>query len=147
MEEFLINIFERLMRLLGYESYARRWHQRGYSQGEKETNKDLKRELQRVKFLAKQIRIENIRLADENRRIRERFVSTFSEGLRQQVFSKSKWKCEYCGKKKDLTVDHFIPISKGGGSNIENLVAACKDCNKRKGNKDVEEFKAALKNH
>ena len=32
-----------------------------------------------------------------------------------------------------LVVDHVIPLSKGGGSSIENLVASCPWCNLRKG--------------
>ena len=30
------------------------------------------------------------------------------------------------------TLDHFIPISKGGGSRLHNLVISCNDCNKKK---------------
>lgn len=44
--------------------------------------------------------------------------------------------CQYCGKQgHDLTLDHVIPRSKGGQSTWENLVACCKNCNNRKGNK------------
>lgn len=46
--------------------------------------------------------------------------------------------CYLCGKILSLdtaTVDHFIPISKGGTNEIENLRLACKECNKNKGNK------------
>ena len=45
--------------------------------------------------------------------------------------------CHYCrGKFKpaDLTMDHVIPISRGGHSTRENLVACCKDCNNKKKN-------------
>ena len=44
--------------------------------------------------------------------------------------------CGHIGTAADLTVDHVIPISKGGSSsNWENLVIACKKCNWRKANK------------
>jgi 5-methylcytosine-specific restriction endonuclease McrA len=44
--------------------------------------------------------------------------------------------CQYCGKHaRDLTLDHVLPRSRGGQSTWENLVACCKLCNGRKGNR------------
>lgn len=43
--------------------------------------------------------------------------------------------CYYCGEKfppQDLTMDHKIPLARGGLSEKENLVPACKDCNNNK---------------
>ena len=43
--------------------------------------------------------------------------------------------CAYCGKKfpeRDLTMDHVVPVSRGGRSAKGNVVAACKECNNRK---------------
>jgi 5-methylcytosine-specific restriction enzyme A len=43
--------------------------------------------------------------------------------------------CYYCGKTfkpADLTMDHLIPIARGGKSVHGNLVPACKDCNNKK---------------
>lgn len=43
--------------------------------------------------------------------------------------------CYYCGRKvnpSELTMDHVIPLSKGGRSVRENLVPACKECNNKK---------------
>ena len=42
--------------------------------------------------------------------------------------------CFYCGKKKKLTQDHFIPLTMGGSHNVSNIVPACKSCNSRKYN-------------
>ena len=43
--------------------------------------------------------------------------------------------CFYCGEKIDMTghLDHMIPIYRGGGNYLRNLVAACKRCNLTKG--------------
>ncbi len=42
--------------------------------------------------------------------------------------------CAYCGlKKKQLTIDHIIPRSRGGKTNYENCVASCRNCNTHKG--------------
>ncbi len=43
--------------------------------------------------------------------------------------------CHYCGKKfspRELTMDHVIPIARGGKSVKINLVPCCKDCNTKK---------------
>ncbi len=45
--------------------------------------------------------------------------------------------CWYCGEKvgfKNLTMDHIIPLSRGGRSTKDNLVPCCRRCNTRKKN-------------
>jgi 5-methylcytosine-specific restriction endonuclease McrA len=44
-------------------------------------------------------------------------------------------RCLCCGKRRKLTADHVIPVSKGGTSNIENIQPLCGPCNSRKGTK------------
>lgn len=43
--------------------------------------------------------------------------------------------CYYCGQKvgyANLTMDHVIPLARGGRSTKDNLVPCCKDCNTKK---------------
>lgn len=43
--------------------------------------------------------------------------------------------CYYCGVQfahRDLTMDHLIPLSRGGRSTKDNLVPCCKSCNSKK---------------
>jgi 5-methylcytosine-specific restriction endonuclease McrA len=40
--------------------------------------------------------------------------------------------CEACVTPKDLTMDHLVPLVRGGKSTKSNIVTACKDCNNRK---------------
>jgi 5-methylcytosine-specific restriction endonuclease McrA len=47
-------------------------------------------------------------------------------------------KCLCCGKKKKLTPDHVVPVSKGGTSNIDNIQPLCGPCNSRKGTKSTD---------
>lgn len=42
--------------------------------------------------------------------------------------------CAYCNKKRFLTRDHIIPISKGGTNHIWNIQPFCRPCNSRKFN-------------
>jgi len=48
--------------------------------------------------------------------------------------------CAYCGKKSSLTLDHFVPSSKGGPDCLGNLVPACLSCNSSKQDKNPEEW-------
>lgn len=51
--------------------------------------------------------------------------------------------CYYCGiKNYAFTLDHVIPISKGGRHGIGNLVACCKSCNSSKKDKYLSVWKA-----
>ncbi len=43
--------------------------------------------------------------------------------------------CHYCGKKfspDELTMDHIVPVARGGKSTKSNVVPCCKECNNRK---------------
>lgn len=43
--------------------------------------------------------------------------------------------CHYCGKKftaKELTMDHIVPIARGGKSTKGNVVPSCRACNQKK---------------
>lgn len=55
-----------------------------------------------------------------------------SQKTRFEVFKRDSFKCQYCGKcapEVILHVDHIHPVSKGGDSDILNLITACSDCN------------------
>ena len=56
--------------------------------------------------------------------------------LRQAVFERDNYTCQYCGRsyeEADLEIEHIIPISKGGNNDIRNLATACGACNRTKG--------------
>ena len=43
--------------------------------------------------------------------------------------------CYYCGRKvgyASLTMDHVVPLARGGRSTKDNIVPCCKECNTRK---------------
>jgi len=48
--------------------------------------------------------------------------------------------CVYCGSDENLSLDHIVPVSKGGETIYDNLVVACQSCNSSKHNKNVEEW-------
>ena len=55
---------------------------------------------------------------------------------RRNIYLRDGFKCQYCLKilsTEQLTIDHVIPKSIGGGTRWDNVVAACHRCNLRKG--------------
>lgn len=63
---------------------------------------------------------------------------------RKNVYLRDNNTCQYCGSKKELSIDHVFPLSKGGQSTWENTVTACLKCNRKKGNKTPEEVGLTL---
>ncbi len=55
-----------------------------------------------------------------------------NKALREIIFERDGHKCVYCGSKEDLTIDHKVPVSKGGKTIKYNLVTACRKCNQMK---------------
>lgn len=51
---------------------------------------------------------------------------------RREVLRRDHHACQYCGSRKHLTLDHVIPVSKGGQHTWDNVVTACSRCNQRK---------------
>lgn len=59
------------------------------------------------------------------------------------LFREQAGECVYChdtmileiGEKRTATIDHVIPRSKGGPNTQDNVVAACSECNEKKGRK------------
>lgn len=64
---------------------------------------------------------------------------------RREVLLRDDHICQYCGRRAhDLTLDHIVPRHKGGQHLWENVVAACKACNHRKGGRTIAEARMTL---
>lgn len=57
------------------------------------------------------------------------------EDIYQKLVMRDGASCRICAADEELTVDHDVPISKGGTNDLENLLIVCKTCNSRKGNR------------
>jgi len=83
-----------------------------------------------------------VRLYSYDRIPRERVRLT-----RRNLFARERNQCMYCGTQfptSELTIDHVVPRSQGGGDSWENLVAACRSCNARKGGRTPDQAGMAL---
>lgn len=47
-------------------------------------------------------------------------------------------RCLCCGRKRKLTADHVVPLSRGGRNSIDNIQPLCGPCNSRKNTKTVD---------
>lgn len=64
---------------------------------------------------------------------------------RHQIFKRDGYQCQYCGKRpKELTVDHVIPLSRGGLDCWTNVASSCRACNQRKGARTPQEAHMTL---
>ncbi len=68
---------------------------------------------------------------------------------RRGVLARDHYTCQYCRvmpSRKDLTMDHVLPRSRGGKTTWENVVTACDKCNGRKGSRTPLEANMTLLN-
>ena len=83
---------------------------------------------------------------DANHEYRARLAgvaSTATAEHEKAIKAAYKGRCAYCGRKpKQLTIDHVIPLAKGGSHIPENLVPACKPCNSAKRDREAPSFPA-----
>jgi hypothetical protein len=63
---------------------------------------------------------------------------------RSRIYKRDGYECVYCGSKKNLTLDHVIPKSRGGSNEWTNLVTCCSKCNRDKDNKTPDEAKMSM---
>jgi 5-methylcytosine-specific restriction endonuclease McrA len=64
---------------------------------------------------------------------------------RKGVFARDEYTCCYCGAREvPLTLDHVLPVSRGGRNEWQNLATCCVPCNNRKGSRTPLEAGMAL---
>ncbi len=55
--------------------------------------------------------------------------------VRKYVFERDRYQCKSCGTTQletQLTIDHIIPLARGGQNDISNLQTLCCSCNRQK---------------
>lgn len=92
--------------------------------------------------------------------------------IRRTVYERDDYKCRYCSRdmkeayllwrslkgtikipcvpramtlaRVGISIDHVVPVSKGGRFVVENLVTACKRCNQKKAAQDLQDFMLSI---
>lgn len=84
-----------------------------------------------------------VRVAGHKRRVASagtHFTFAEWEALRKQYGGR----CGYCGSTERIEADHRTPLCRGGSNDIDNILPACRSCNRRKHQKTEDEFRALL---
>lgn len=67
--------------------------------------------------------------------------------LKAELYASQNKLCHWCGKimqRSEVTLEHLIPLDRGGDDTKENIVLACRECNMDKGNMTEAEYKRKL---
>jgi 5-methylcytosine-specific restriction endonuclease McrA len=87
----------------------------------------------------------------ENKRRARKFNNGGSHTLDELIekFNQLGNVCFYCGNPGKMTIDHDIPLSRGGTDGIDNILPACSRCNSKKKDKTADEYiqKLSRTNH
>lgn len=74
-------------------------------------------------------------------RRRRDLPNTLTEDEWAEILEMFNHSCAYCqDTASKLEEEHIVPVSKGGGRTMDNIVPSCHSCNSSKGTLDVEEF-------
>lgn len=60
---------------------------------------------------------------------RRQKANAFNARVKLEVFARDNNRCVKCGSTEHLTVDHIIPVLRGGPSSMENVQTLCNSCN------------------
>lgn len=92
----------------------------------------------RRKVAEREVRLNRAKWVGRNT-IRLRFDPFAARHIRLKILARDQYRCYWCGGQGD-TIDHIIPWSKGGRTNMINCVTACQECNNIRGDMPAEEF-------
>ena len=60
-----------------------------------------------------------------------------------EALERFNYACAYCGSTSNLSMDHVVPVSKGGQNTVDNLIPACISCNSTKQASEMVEWYTA----
>lgn len=103
----------------------------------------IRKQISLVKQIAKDpISYKQTRTANAHRRrdrkINNGDVSYITKDVVKYIYEKYNSTCLCCGSKSKLSIDHIVPVTKGGLSTVDNLQLLCMLCNIRKSTKIID---------
>lgn len=73
-----------------------------------------------------------------------RSKTPYSPELEALMAELRKRPCTYCGSTDKITIDHVVPLARGGKHEVDNLAPACGSCNSSKNDKLLEDWAGPL---
>ena len=70
-----------------------------------------------------------------------------AKSIRRWVYQRDQFTCQFCRRRfapADLTIDHLVPLDRGGLDEITNYASCCRPCNQKKANASLEQFAESL---
>ena len=61
--------------------------------------------------------------------------------VRKVLLAIAGYKCQRCGSRDNLEIDHVVPHSWGGSSGMHNLQVLCRECNRQKSNRSARDYR------
>lgn len=137
---------ERARDLEGYRARRRAWYHANRERVLEQKREPARREAARKRRLERNGteagRIANAERA-ARRRARIRGADVLDLDLSRDwtaILAEYGGRCVYCGAGEDLTVDHDVPLSRGGAHSRRNVVPACLPCNSSKSDSTGAEY-------
>lgn len=97
---------------------------------------------QNVIFVRKRGFLKQYRFNEHYREYKNRGIISVPKWLRSAILQRDNYTCQYCLKSQStediqLQVDHVISVNNSGTNKPDNLITACSQCNRNKGNQIV----------
>ena len=67
----------------------------------------------------------------QQKRPRLKFSAEGYNLLREQVLQRDGWRCQRCGRSKDLHVHHLVKRSELSDDTLDNLITLCSSCHRQ----------------
>ncbi len=137
-------------------AYSRIYHSKEtpeFRRRQYERSRDYRQEYSRINSdrmhatsrLWRQTFPEKLAEKESRRRARKRNAPRIEKIDRPAIIERDKWMCYLCGcicTSENVTLDHVIPLARGGSHTADNLRVACHSCNCRKGVRPPHDFLA-----
>ena len=122
---------------------ALRQRKKEYDKAYVQNNREKYNAYQTAYYMNKYYTNEDFRVTMLLRAYKRRTLGTLTVQQWHDICELFDNSCAYCGSKHNLTMDHVVPVARGGLTEYYNIVPACKSCNSSKNVKDVIEWYTA----
>lgn len=125
----------------------RRWNLNNPEKCREQKRRARQRNPERVRFLSRAWAAKNkIKIKATNcnalaKRRSDREIKNIRNSDLVKIMIDANGVCSYCGQNSKPSLDHKIPLSRGGKHEIKNIAVVCLKCNSRKGEKTLKEFR------